>query len=321
LGKRRGWKAGTAAPIIAARFSATEFLSGAVMTGAGPLKAGVCARSESFEALDGDVDGGFLILVDHASNRMPPEYADLGLPDAELERHIAYDIGAGPLGRVLSERFRAPGLLTRFSRLLIDPNRGEDDPTLVMRLSDGAVVPGNAHVDAAETARRLDRFHRPYHLAVEKHLDRMIAAGRPPAILAIHSYTPVWKGERRPWHAGILWDRDPRLAVPLLAGLQAEHGLRVGDNEPYEGSLKNDTMYRHGTARGLPHALLEVRNDLIATPAGVMEWADRLEPILRDILKDRDLYHIRHYGSLSDEEPAKHGDENAEPGRTYAHGT
>lgn len=291
------------------------------MTGAGPLNAGVCARSESFEALEGELDGGLLILVDHASNRMPPEYADLGLPDAELERHIAYDIGAGPLGRVLSERFRAPGLLTQFSRLLIDPNRGEDDPTLVMRISDGAVVPGNADIDGAETARRLDRFHRPYHLAVAQHLDRMIAAGRPPAILAIHSYTPVWKGERRPWHAGVLWDRDPRLALPLLAGLQAEVGMRVGDNEPYGGSLKNDTMYRHGTARGLAHALLEVRNDLIAAPAGVLEWADRLEPILRDILDDRQLRQIRHYGSLSDEEAAKNGDENAEPGRAYAYGT
>jgi predicted N-formylglutamate amidohydrolase len=270
------------------------------MTQAAQLDAGALARSDSYEALDGDLDGGVIVLIDHASNRIPPEYSDLGLPAAELQRHIAYDIGAAPLGRMLAERFHAPALLTNFSRLLIDANRGEDDPTLVMRLSDGAVVPGNAAADASEVARRLERFHRPYHAAVAATLDAMISTGRPPAIFSIHSYTPVWKGARRPWHAGILWDRDPRFAVPLLDGLRRESGLRVGDNEPYSGALKNDTMYRHGTARGLAHVLLEVRNDLIASPAGVLEWADRLEPLLREILTDDGLHEIRHYGSSAD---------------------
>jgi predicted N-formylglutamate amidohydrolase len=177
------------------------------------------------------------------------------------------------------------------------------------------VVPGNKHVDAAERARRLARFHRPYHSAIEATLAKMLGTGRPPVILAIHSYTPVWKGARRPWHAGVLWDRDPRFAVPLLDALGAEAGLRVGDNEPYTGALKNDTMYRHGTARGLPHALLEIRNDLIATPAGILEWADRLDPILRTVLADESLYEVRHYGSLADCDPAETGDEDAFDGR------
>jgi predicted N-formylglutamate amidohydrolase len=144
--------------------------------------------------------------------------------------------------------------------------------------------------------------HRPLYRPTRAPalLDVLSAAGRAPVILAIHSYTPVWKGAQRPWHAGVLWDRDPRLAVPLLAALQAEPGLRVGDNEPYAGALKNDTMYRHGTQRGFAHALLEVRNDLIASPAGVLEWADRLEPILRDILQGPELSEIRHYGSDAD---------------------
>ena len=286
-----------------------------------PVQAGEFARADSYVEIDGDLDGGFVVLVDHASNAMPTEYGSLGLPPAELQRHIAYDIGAGPLGKLIAERFRAPALLTCFSRLLIDPNRGEDDPTLIMRLSDGAVVPGNAGIDRAEAERRLARFYRPYHAAVEQLLDGMLATGRPPVVLAIHSYTPVWKGARRPWHAGILWDRDPRFAVPLLQGLQAEQGLRVGDNEPYLGSLKNDTMYRHGTERGLPHALLEVRNDLIATPAGVLEWADRLEPILREVLADPALYRVRHYGSSADAEEPRQGEEHALAGRIYAHGT
>ena len=267
----------------------------------GPADAGGSARSHSYEALDGDDSGGLLILVDHASNLVPPEHRSLGLPEAELQRHIAYDIGAGPLAKTLAERFRAPAILTRFSRLLIDPNRGEDDPTLIMRLSDGAIVPGNARFDAAERERRLDRFYRPYHAAVAKRIDVMLATKKPPAILSFHSYTPVWKGTPRPWHAGILWDRDPRFAVPLIERLGREHGLHIGDNEPYLGALKNDTMYRHGTGRGLAHALLEVRNDLIETPAGVLEWADRLEPILRDIVAEDNLHEIRHYGSLADE--------------------
>jgi predicted N-formylglutamate amidohydrolase len=259
------------------------------------------AHTDSYEALDGDLAGGLAIFVDHASNRIPPEYGDLGLPAAELGRHIAYDIGAGPLGRLLAERFAAPALLTCFSRLLIDPNRGEDDPTLVMRLSDGAVVPGNATIDKAEIARRLTRFHAPYHAAAERLIDAMLATGNPPAILSIHSFTPVWKGARRPWHAGVLWDRDPRFAVPLMQGLCHEKGLRVGDNEPYSGALKHDTMYRHGTTRGLANALIEVRNDLIATPAGVLEWADRLEPVLRAVLAKPELHEVRRHGSSADD--------------------
>jgi predicted N-formylglutamate amidohydrolase len=228
-----------------------------------------------FEVIAGDRAGGLLILVDHASNAVPAEYADLGLPRAELERHIGYDIGAAALGKALAERLSAPAVLACFSRLLVDPNRGEDDPTLVMRLSDGAVVPGNARIDAAEARARIERFYRPYHAAVAAEIDAMLGTGLPPAILAIHSFTPVWKGARRPWHAGVLWDRDPRMAVPLLQWLGREAGLRIGDNEPYLGALKHDSMHRHATLRGLPHALLEVRNDLIEAPSGVAEWSDR----------------------------------------------
>ncbi len=260
------------------------------------------AHADSYEAIEGRLDCGLLILADHATNAIPPEYGDLGMPEAELNRHIACDIGVGPLSRDLADRLQAPALLTTFSRLLIDPNRGEDDPTLVMRLSDGAVVAGNAHVDAAERERRLNRFYRPYHAAIEEMIDAMLATGRAPALLSIHSYTPVWKGDHRPWHAGILWDRDPRFALPLLDGLRAEHGLRVGNNEPYAGTLKHDTMYRHGTKRGLAHALLEVRHDLIESPPGVLEWADRLEPLIDDALQDPALGEVQYYGSTTDDE-------------------
>ncbi len=292
--------------------------------GGGPVLADSGAQSvpDSYELLEGDLGCGLLLLADHASNFIPPEYGDLGLPEAALKRHIAYDIGVGPLTRDLAERFHAPAVLTKFSRLLIDPNRGEDDPTLIMRLSDGDVVPGNARSTRRSGSGGSTASIGPTTRRWSRRIDAMLATGQVPAILSIHSYTPVWKGTERPWHAGILWDSDPRFSRPLLDALRAEHGLRVGDNEPYSGALKNDTMYRHGSSRGLAHALLEVRNDLIETPAGVLEWADRLEPLLREILEDQTLHEIRHYGSAADADGRRsdEGDDDAANGRSYAHG-
>ncbi|SON57226.1 N-formylglutamate deformylase [Hartmannibacter diazotrophicus] len=258
---------------------------------------------EPVEVIEGDLSRGLLLLCDHASNRLPPDYGDLGLPAAEFARHIAYDIGAAALTRALARGLGAPALMTTYSRLLIDPNRGEDDPTLLMRLSDGAVIPGNRYADAAERERRLQRFHRPYHLRIDAMLDEMLALGTVPVIIAIHSFTPFWKTFARPWHAGILWDRDPRLAVPLIQALESEAGLVVGDNEPYLGALKNDTMYRHGTMRGLAHALVEVRQDLIGDAEGVAVWTERFLRLLPPLLGAKDLRDVRLHGSKTDSQP------------------
>jgi predicted N-formylglutamate amidohydrolase len=228
----------------------------------------------------------FLILCDHASNHVPPEFASLGLPPAEFERHIAWDPGAALLVEALAARLAAPAILSCFSRLLIDPNRGTDDPTLVMRLSDGTVIPGNRHVSEADIAERIRRFHDPYHRAIEDAIERALAIGIAPALLSIHTFTPVWRGAPRPWHAGILWDRDDRLARIFLNGLRADPDLVVGDNEPYHGRLENDCMHRHGTARGLAHVLIEVRNDLLATPDGVAQWCDRIAGVLEEAMAD-----------------------------------
>lgn len=263
------------------------------------------AENHSYEVLEGAQNSSLILVCDHASCAMPPEYGLLGLPAHETERHIGYDIGAGSLTRMLRERFACTAILTRFSRLLIDPNRGEDDPTLIMRLSDGAIVPGNARIDTAEREARLNRFYRPYNARLAALIDAHLNSGRVPVILSIHSFDPTWKGVPRPWHAGLLWDKDGRFARPLVEGLCAEQGLFVGDNEPYTGWLRNDTMYRHGTARGIAHALLEVRNDLIATPRGVLEWADRLEGVIGPILETETLYEVKHFGSHSDDPGAE----------------
>jgi predicted N-formylglutamate amidohydrolase len=221
-----------------------------------------------------------LLLCDHASNALPP--GGLGLEPALLCTHIAYDIGAAAATRALAGAYGAPALLGSWSRLLIDLNRGADDPTLVMKLSDGSIIPGNRQADAAEVAQRIACFHAPYHAAIDAELDRI---GQGAVLVSMHSFTPSWKGHRRPWEVGILYDRDVRLAKPLMARL-AEAGLKVGDNEPYSGALEGDTLWRHGTCRGLPHVLIEMRQDLVSTGELAQEFALRLRPILDMALHD-----------------------------------
>jgi predicted N-formylglutamate amidohydrolase len=222
-----------------------------------------------------------LFLCDHASNALPPGFQSLGLEPALFQTHIAYDIGAAEVTRTLAGLFHSPAVLGAWSRLLIDLNRGPDDPTLVMKLSDGSIIPGNRHADAAEVARRSALFHAPYHQAITDQIARL---GRPP-LISMHSFTPSWKGTPRPWQVGILWDEDGRLAKPLMARL-AEAGFAVGDNEPYSGALDGDTLNRHGTKTHLPHVLIEMRQDLIGDAASARAFAMRLKPILAAALAD-----------------------------------
>ena len=255
------------------------------------------------ETVAGPLDAGVLLICDHAANALPPGYGTLGLDPEALERHIAYDIGAAALTRALANLLGAPAVLSTFSRLLIDPNRGADDPTLVMRFSDGAVVPGNARADAAEIALRRERFWAPYRETVAATVEAMLASGEPPALVSIHSFTPVWRGEARRWKIGVLWDLDDRIPAPLLAALAGEadlHAHGVGDNEPYDGGLAGDTIDAVATARGLANVLIEVRQDLIAETAGVEAWAERLGRLLKRILADRSARAPKDFGSRAD---------------------
>ncbi len=240
------------------------------------------------EAIDGGEDASLLLLCDHASNALPPHYGTLGLPPAQLCRHIGYDIGAAAVTRRLAAHFGAPALLTTFSRLLIDPNRGADDPTLVMRLSDGAIVPDNARVDAAEIEHRRRTYWQPYRDAIRATIDRMSAAGPMPVVLSVHSFTDQWKGVPRPWEIGVLWDNDPRFAVPLIDALRGA-GFIVGDNEPYDGALEGDTLDEEVTRRGIAGLLIEVRQDLVASDAAAVAFADRIAPVVAEVLVRPDL--------------------------------
>jgi predicted N-formylglutamate amidohydrolase len=249
------------------------------------------------ELIDGDAGSGLVILCDHASNYIPDAYDGLGLGESVRASHVAYDIGARAVAAGLAVLTGAPAVMTCHSRLLIDPNRATDDPTLVMRIADGSVITGNARIDGDEIARRAAAFHAPYHAAIDGAIGRAIEAGRPPAILSVHSFTPRFHGVERPWHATVLWDRDPRLPLLLLDALGRERDLVIGENVPYSGKLKGDTLYRHATGRGLAHALIEIRQDLIADADGQGEWAERLARIMPEIVKPPDLHEIRFFGS------------------------
>jgi predicted N-formylglutamate amidohydrolase len=229
----------------------------------------------------------WLVTCDHASNHVPDwvNGGDLGLPPADMERHIAYDIGAAGVTKALADALDGTAILSHFSRLVIDPNRGEADPTLLMRLYDGTIIPANRHADAAEKERRLDRLHRPYHAALAT-----AAARRDDTVIcSIHSFTPQLRGRApRPWEVGVLYAEDDRLAAPLMTALTAQ-GWCVGDNEPYVGYFPGDAIDQHATRHGRPNVLIEIRNDLIADTAGQALWAARLAPILEQVLADAGL--------------------------------
>ncbi len=251
----------------------------------------------AFELCPGAADSGVIFICDHASPAMPATYAGLHLPPEAFTRHIAYDIGAAALTRTLAAQFKAPAVLSHFSRLLIDPNRGLDDPTLIMELSDGAIIPGNHRITDEERAYRITHFWKPYRNAVQAEIANMVAVGPVPAIVSLHSFTPRWKGAKRPWQVAVLWDKDARLAKPLIADLGADPGLNVGDNQPYDGALKGDTLHEIATIAGLPHVLIELRQDEIGDEAGIARWARRLEAALRPILAKAEAHQMVLQGS------------------------
>lgn len=263
----------------------------------------VSASLAPFEIVNPGGKPDFLVVCDHASNALPPGYGSLGLAEAEFERHIAWDIGAAGVARALAAELDCPAVLARFSRLLIDLNRGEDDPTIVMKLSDGAIIPGNRDVDAfrdaGEFRHRIESFHAPYHAAIASAIARARADGAVPVIVSVHSFTPRWRSFVRPWETGLLWDRDDRLVGALIEALSGE-GFTVGDNEPYTGRLRNDCMYRHATIHGLPHILIEIRQDLIEKEAGQREWAARYARHLRFAASRPGVREVRHFGSHTD---------------------
>jgi predicted N-formylglutamate amidohydrolase len=268
------------------------------MANRGMRGSGIAGQEElSYCVVPGRIDRGLILLCDHAGNAMPPGYGTLGLPPEQLKRHIAYDIGAAAVTRALAAALQVPAVLTRYSRLLIDPNRGRDDPTLIMRLSDGAVVPGNRKLDAVEREERLRLYYEPYHRAVDEVIDSFLEAGVAPVLLSIHSFTESWKLLPRPWHVGVLFGDDARLARPLLDAFYAEGDLIVGENEPYAGQLEGDCLWQHGAQRGIASAIVEIRQDLIRDAAGQEAWSERMRRIAEKALQDTGIVGLAATGS------------------------
>ncbi|MFN3548074.1 MAG: N-formylglutamate amidohydrolase [Mesorhizobium sp.] len=231
-----------------------------------------------------DAAGPFVLICDHASNRIPDGYGTLGLPESELARHIAWDPGASPVSRLMAERLDAVLVESAISRLIVDCNRPLDAPDLMPAVSETTVIPANQAVAPNDRARRIALAHAPFHDAIDAIIEERLVSGRPTMIVSVHSFTPVYRGISRPWHVGIIHDGDERLSAPMIDALAAIDGVTVGDNEPYAPA---DRVYysleRHARSRELPCAMIEIRNDEIGDAAGQELWAERLATILSGI--------------------------------------
>ncbi|MBI3445050.1 MAG: N-formylglutamate amidohydrolase [Magnetospirillum sp.] len=250
----------------------------------------------AFEAIDGNAEARTLVVCDHASPAIPPALEDLGVAKEGRYSHVAWDIGAAMVTRLLARALGCPAVLAGVSRLVIDCNRQPGDPSSIPAISCGIAVPGNETVDETEADRRAQTWFWPYHNEIGDRIGHLWRHDVPPAVVAIHSFTPCILGAQpRPWHVGVLWNRDPRMAVPVLASLRARTNLVVGDNQPYSGREINYTLDTHAGAAGLPNVSFEIRQDLLADEDGCRMWAAILAESLRPVLADDDLYRVQIY--------------------------
>jgi predicted N-formylglutamate amidohydrolase len=223
----------------------------------------------------------FLIVADHGGNLSPRALGRLGVSEAEWQRHIAWDIGIAGVCRAIADALDATIIQQNYSRLIVDCNRTPGTETSMPEVSERTPVPGNMGLSGAQKDARVAEIFSPYHDRIEAELDRRLKLARPTVLIAMHSFTPVYKGATRPWHAGVLYNRDPRLAHLIMALLKREEGLVIGDNEPYSVNDHTDyTIPIHGERRGLHHTAIEIRQDLIADETGQHEWGARLARLL-----------------------------------------
>lgn len=239
----------------------------------------------AWEELNSDSSSPLLLVCDHASNRIPAKLDHLGLDLNVFGMHVAYDIGCEKLTRLLAHRFNTTALLAHYSRLVIDLNRHPGDGSSIPEVSDGIEIPGNHGLTPEQIAEREAALFWPYHNRIEQILGRICSRGQTPILCSIHSFTPIFRGFKRPWHIGVLWDRDQRLSTPLLESLRAAKKFQVGDNEPYHArNPVGYTMDVHGEKNGYPHLLLEIRQDLINHDQGITEWVDIVHSHLQGVL-------------------------------------
>jgi len=247
--------------------------------------------SPPFTIFNGQAKSPVLLVADHASPHIPVSFNQLGLDDWVLDRHVTWDIGSNKLAHYLAVELDARAVLAGFSRLIVDPNRHPASRTSIPEVSDGITIPGNAGLSEQQKAGRLQSFFTPYHDTIAEVLNQFSRNGVVPAVISVHTFSPVFDREERPWHIGIMWDKDPRIPVPLINGLRKLDNVCVGDNEPYSGRHPHDfTIDHHAEASGLPHVGIEVRQDLVREEEGARKWAGVLSEQLGPILSDSRLY-------------------------------
>lgn len=255
--------------------------------------AGAAGALAAVELFNAEARAPVLLLCDHAGRQLPDWLGDLGLPAHERERHIGWDIGAADLTYALAQRLDAAAVLCHVSRLVVDPNREPGTPSSMPEVSDGTTVPGNRQLEPEEVGRRLELSFIPYHRTIARQIARLRRRVGVPVIVSIHSFAPEMGGFARPWHVGVLWTDDDRLARPVIAALREDASLSVGDNQPYTGWFPVAySIPFHAGRTGLPHVTFEVRQDLIETPEGAARWAERIAGALEAPLADPRLMRI-----------------------------
>lgn len=230
------------------------------------------------------------IVADHAGRALPNTMNTLGLAPSHLDMHIAYDIGTRRIATSLAKKMQSAAIIANYSRLLIDLNRAPGHPQSIPTISDSVTIPGNQNVGKVMQDARHETFFTPYHRAIHQHIESVENEGKAPVVFSVHSFTPHMNGAHRPWEIGVLWNRDPRLAIPLIDKLRQSGRLNVGDNAPYSGRDIAYTTEKHAGSRGLPHCAVEIRQDLCATPGDCDRWAGLLANCLTQILAEKNLY-------------------------------
>ena len=238
-----------------------------------------------YEVLGENRNSEFIVFSDHASNSVPHEFGGtLGLEPEDVDRHISYDVGIAGVARALGKHLDAVTILTRFSRLVIDVNRGLEDPTLIMQISDGTIVPANRNLSESERKRRIAELYRPYHDKLAELSSRIVD----PCFISVHSFAPQMRGDSpRPWHFGVIYGDDDRVALPLIKTLRLETRLCVGDNQPYSGQLPGDSLTQHAVPSRRRHVLLEIRNDLIEREKDQEMWGKNIAGWIMTALSHR----------------------------------
>lgn len=248
----------------------------------------------AFEIVNEDGTAALQLVCDHASRTVPAALGKLGLAEGHFERHIAYDIGAADVTRLLAARLNAQAVLAGYSRLVIDVNRPPGHPESIIETSDETVIPGNRGLSEDDQGLRVSELFEPYHDAIHEALAHLWRRGAPPALFSIHSFSPNFGGDHRPWDVGVLWNRDPRIPQPLIEKL-GKRGLHVGDNEPYSGLELAYTLNLHGGAAGLPNCVVEINQNQVRDRDGIERWADILTDVLEEILQIDGLHQVQEY--------------------------